>query len=69
MPKSTFIHAWTEEEIEELLRAAAMDEDCWGYCTSCGEEICPVEPDAVRSYCWGCGKVVEIEGLRTLGLI
>ena len=62
-------HPWTENEIEQLLRAAVMDDDCWGYCTLCGEEISPVEPDAGRTWCEGCGHVVKIDGLRSLGLI
>jgi hypothetical protein len=62
-------HIWAESEIEELLKAAVLDLDAWGYCTVCGEEICPVEPDAGRTWCEGCGQVVKIDGLRSLGLI
>lgn len=69
MSTSTKRHTWTDQEVEELLRAAVMDEDVWGYCTICGEEICPVEPDAKEAWCENCGAVVLVDGLRRLGLI
>jgi hypothetical protein len=63
------MHVWTDNETEELLRAAVFDDDCWGYCTICGLEICPVEPDAAKSWCEHCNRVVNIDGLRSQGLI
>ncbi len=63
------MHVWTEDETEELLRAAVFDEDCWGYCKNCGMEVSPVEPDAAKSWCDNCNQVVNIDGLRSLGLI
>ena len=63
------MHHWTDAEIEELLRAAVFDEDLWAYCTNCGQEISPLEPDAERAWCDYCGCQVQVEGLRFLGLI
>lgn len=63
------MHDWTDEEIEELLRAAVMDEDTWGYCHICGMEISPIEPDALETWCETCNAKVELDGLRSLGYI
>lgn len=63
------MHHWTKTEIEELLRAAVFDEDLWSYCTACGQEISPVEPDVEWAWCGHCGCRVQVEGLRFLGLI
>ena len=62
-------HDWTDDEIEDLLRAAVFDEDCWGYCADCGMEISPIDPDAGETWCVDCHSKVKVEGLRSLGLI
>jgi hypothetical protein len=63
------MHIWTESEIEDLLRAAVTDEDCWGYCQTCGMEISPIEPDAEWSWCSTCHSKVKVDGLRSLGYV
>jgi Zn finger protein HypA/HybF involved in hydrogenase expression len=68
--KELAMHDWTDDEIEDLLRAAVMeDEDAWCYCAECGTEISPVEPDAAWSWCSACHSKVKVDGLRSLGLI
>ncbi len=69
MSKPMHAHNWTEGEMEQLLRAAVMDDDVWGYCTICGEEIYPVEPDATDAWCENCSALVPIDGLECLGYI
>lgn len=63
------MHDWTEDEIEDLLRAAVFDEDCWGYCGLCGMEIPPIEPDADETWCETCNSRVKVDGLLGLGIL
>ena len=56
-------HHWSKDELLELLTTADAMGDCWGYCSRCGVEISPVEPDATRAWCEGCGAEVAITSL------
>jgi hypothetical protein len=57
MPKTReeyVMHPWTDNEIEDLLRAAVMDDDCRCYCPA---------------WCAICQSRVRVEGLRSLGVV
>lgn len=41
--------------VERILQAVERD-DNEGFCTACGEEAGPVEPDARRYKCEACGE-------------
>ena len=60
-------HDWSKSELLDLLETADAGGDCWGYCSQCGAELGPVEPDAVRAWCDRCGEEVSIEGPALMG--
>ena len=39
----------------EAVMALAHEDDCGGFCISCGEEAAGVEPDAAEYTCEACG--------------
>lgn len=60
---------YTEQEIESLLEQAVMDNVLELTCPNCGSTL-RCEPDANKSYCFDCGKVVPTNNpLRALDLI
>ena len=62
-------HKWTEEEQEDLLRAAMFDRDLWGYCPTCGEEVEVYELDNPWAYCGDCDHKVRVDLGPLTGLV
>jgi hypothetical protein len=50
--KENEMHTWTDEEIEELLRAAVMDEDAWYHLLDTNRKS-KTPPDAGLFQCAG----------------
>jgi hypothetical protein len=42
--------------IDDVIAAAANEEEYIGFCLACGDEAYGVEPDARRYECESCGK-------------
>jgi len=40
----------------EALESQLQADDCEGFCLSCGEEACSIEPDAAKYTCECCGE-------------
>jgi hypothetical protein len=60
---------YSQEDIEELMCQAAMDDILELKCPECGGTL-RCEPDACKSYCYECGKIVNTNNpLMALGLI
>lgn len=58
-----------DDSILELLEQAVMDSIIEFPCSECGSTL-RCEPDAQKSYCFDCGKVVDTNNpLIALGLI
>jgi len=60
---------YSQDEIEILLRQAVMDDILELNCPECKSTL-RCEPDAQKSYCHDCGKIVNANNpLIALGLI
>jgi hypothetical protein len=60
---------YSQEDIENLLRQAVMDDVLELDCPECGSTL-RCEPDAQKSYCHDCSKVVDTNNpLIAMGLI